>query len=87
MHTSRPQQTRPTTPQSAALTTLKQKLNRGNQLISQALDLDEETTKNSRMDKAELLEKAKTTLKLYLGGGEILKTILNFNDQHVKLSK
>lgn len=79
--------TRPSTPQSPALTSLKQKLKQGNQLISQALDLDEEMSANGRgisADKGQLIEKAKQTLKLYLEGGEILKTIL---DSKITLSK
>lgn len=84
---TRPQQSRPSTSQSPAFTILKQKLIQGNHLISKALDFDEEINANSRMEKAQVVERAKMTLKLYLDGGEVLKTILNTNSEQMKLSR
>lgn len=65
-------------PPSPTLTSCKQKNSQGNQLISRALDLDEEINAfDGKIDKSRQVEKAKTVLKLYLDGGEILKTILS----------
>lgn len=63
---------------SQILTTCKTKISQAHQLISRALDLDEEINADSRIiDRARTVEKAKTVLKLYLDGGEILKTVLD----------
>lgn len=65
-------------PPSPTLTSCKQKNSQGNQLISRALDLDEEiNAANGKIDKTRLVGKANTVLKLYLDGGEILKNILS----------
>lgn len=75
------QKPRPTSPainsqSNLILNSCKDCYTRGKQLISRALDLDEELNADSRMDKTKLVEKAKTILKFYLDGGEIIKTIL-----------
>lgn len=63
-------------PLSPTLLACKQKLTQGNQLISRALDLDEEINADSKTDRTRQLDKAKVVVKLYLDGGEILKNIL-----------
>ena len=70
---------------SPTLTVCKQKLSQGNQLITRALDLDEEINADSKIDRIRQVEKAKVVVKLYLDGGEILKTILTVESN--KLSK
>ena len=70
---------------SPTLTVCKRKLSQGNQLISRALDLDEEINADSKIDRIRQVEKAKVVVKLYLDGGEILKTILTVESN--KLSK
>lgn len=80
----------PTTSQSkpkltALLTNCKQRISEGNQLISKALDLDEEIHADSKIDRTRQVEKAKVVLKCYLDGGEILKTVLNIEPN--KLSR
>lgn len=65
-----------TTHPSPILSACKQKLAQGNQIISRALDLDEEINADSRIDIARQVEKAKAVVKLYLDGGEVLKAIL-----------
>ncbi len=63
--------------QSAAIfNSCIERFTRGKQLISRALDFDEELHADSRIDKVKLVDKAKAILKLYLDGGEIIKTIL-----------
>lgn len=63
---------------SPTLIVCKQKLSHGNQIISRALDLDEEISADSKIDRIRQVEKAKVVVKLYLDGGEVLKPILNF---------
>lgn len=65
-----------TTHPSPILSACKQQLAQGNQIISRALDLDEEINADSRIDIARQVEKAKAVVKLYLDGGEVLKAIL-----------
>lgn len=65
-----------TTQPSPTLTTCKQSFAQGKQIISRALTLDEEINADSRIDKTRQLDKAKAVVKLYLEGGEVLKTIL-----------
>lgn len=71
---------------SSQLTICKQRHSQGNQLISRALDLDESINSETSTNilKAKRIEKAGLALKLYLEGGEMLKTIL---DQPVRSLK
>lgn len=78
-------QTKPTSPSlqsqsSSILKSYNDRYARGKHLIHQALDLDEKFDPNSRLNK---IEKAKTILKLYLDGGEIIKAILNQNYENL----
>lgn len=78
-------QSKPKPTSSPILTTCKQKITEGNQLISKALDLDEEIHADSKIDKTRQVERAKVVLKYYLDGGEILKTVLTIEPN--KLSR
>lgn len=64
---------------SSQLTICKQRHTQGNHLISRALDLDEEINSeaSTNLVKTKIIEKAALALKLYLEGGELLKTLLN----------
>lgn len=78
-------QSKPKPTPSPILTTCKQRISEGNQLISKALDLDEEIHADSKIDKTRQVERAKVVLKYYLDGGEILKTVLTVESN--KLSR
>ena len=64
------------TQSTALINSYKNCYTQGKQSITKALELDEALFANSRVDKFQLVERAKEVLKFYLDGGEIIKAIL-----------